>query len=223
MNSPPGEPDAALQAFLAGREAVCPGCSHGLRGLSRRTCPECGLDLLIELRNPRHTWMGTGFVLLMLAWISVASTMNQARSARAAIAAHRDSTGGQGPAMIAQIDAGIERLRHNRAMYEGAYDGVYDRWIATALQQRSAVQARYPTYGSAWEVVRRWPAHDQFGVLWAGVLWLGSLSGLICFAILRVRTAHGGGMRLLKRGTVVLFAIYAGWHIVRFAIEASGW
>ena len=69
----------ALAAYLAGRDAVCPGCGYNLRGLKVGRCPECdeALQLQVGLCEPRLGLFitgiaglasGFGFHLFVLAW-----------------------------------------------------------------------------------------------------------------------------------------------------------
>jgi len=42
--------EAHLAAFLAERDAPCPGCGYNLRGLTTGRCPECDRELTLEIR-----------------------------------------------------------------------------------------------------------------------------------------------------------------------------
>ncbi len=46
-----------LRAYLAGRDRECPMCRYNVRDLTTGKCPECGAELLLELR-PRHGRFG---------------------------------------------------------------------------------------------------------------------------------------------------------------------
>lgn len=66
-----GEDAAAgefLREFLADRDIECPGCSYNLRGLTGRTCPECGQGLVVtlRLREPRQGSLIAGLVGLSM-------------------------------------------------------------------------------------------------------------------------------------------------------------
>ncbi|MGI9013112.1 MAG: hypothetical protein ACR2GY_02570 [Phycisphaerales bacterium] len=38
-------PDGLLAAYLADRDAPCPGCGYNLRGCTTGHCPECGIEI----------------------------------------------------------------------------------------------------------------------------------------------------------------------------------
>jgi hypothetical protein len=42
-------PPEFLAAFLAGRDAACPGCGYNLRDLQGTRCPECGEGLVVRI------------------------------------------------------------------------------------------------------------------------------------------------------------------------------
>ena len=52
----PDAPTEFLTAFLAGRDAACPGCGYNLRDLQGSRCPECGdmLVLRVGLVDPKQ-------------------------------------------------------------------------------------------------------------------------------------------------------------------------
>lgn len=67
--SPPGDPSALLQVYLATADVPCPGCGYNLRGVTDSACPECGeplrLDLQRDLIAPR-TALLAGLALALL-------------------------------------------------------------------------------------------------------------------------------------------------------------
>ena len=59
----PGE-DELLRRFLHGRDVTCPGCRYNLRDLTGYHCPECGQEIVLQLRlaEPRQAALLTGLV-----------------------------------------------------------------------------------------------------------------------------------------------------------------
>ena len=41
--------DRALVDYLAGRDVACPACGYNVRDLASGACPECGLELRLEV------------------------------------------------------------------------------------------------------------------------------------------------------------------------------
>lgn len=68
-----------LRAFLAERDVACPGCGYNVRDLTSKRCPECGLELALQLAlvEPKQAAFvaglvgigaGLGFNGLILGW-----------------------------------------------------------------------------------------------------------------------------------------------------------
>ena len=53
-----------LRQFLRGRDVTCPGCRYNLRDLTGDRCPECGQEVVLQLRlaEPRQAALLTGLV-----------------------------------------------------------------------------------------------------------------------------------------------------------------
>jgi len=77
------QPDPALQpfsnqqmllAFLAEQDASCPACGYNLRQLTRPSCPECGLSLVLSVGSHepfRRAWAITLCLTGMVAGIGM--------------------------------------------------------------------------------------------------------------------------------------------------------
>lgn len=64
----PGPGPALVAAYLASRDAPCPGCGYNLRGLTGSACPECGKPLelrLVGATEPEHEERA---IRIALAW-----------------------------------------------------------------------------------------------------------------------------------------------------------
>lgn len=79
VESGPASQHDLLRAFVAGRDAPCPGCGYNVRDLTGGVCPECGepLRLTLSLVEPRlgpfvagliGLAAGMGFCGLVLVW-----------------------------------------------------------------------------------------------------------------------------------------------------------
>ncbi len=206
----------ALQAFLAERSAPCPRCRYDLHGVKGTACPECGLPLELELRDPRRAWSGARFVLLVLAWLFLASTMNTTRNVRAVARAFERAAQNPRAALIARIQAQYSALQ-NRP--EGMSDELRaSRAAALASLQRAEMQlaAAQPQYDCWADVWMTWPMQLKIGSLWAAALWIAALAGLVWFIVLRTQPGSARGPKRLKVLTLCLFSAYAGWHLYLF-------
>ena len=78
----PSESDLLFQ-FLHGRDVACPGCRYNLRDLPGTRCPECGQDIVLQLRlaEPRQAALLAGLIglsagaglngLLLIYWLII--------------------------------------------------------------------------------------------------------------------------------------------------------
>lgn len=67
------QPRDPLRTFLADRDVPCPGCEYNLRGLAESVCPECGIELDLEVipkgqKKPPPLWTAgrVPLVIIML-------------------------------------------------------------------------------------------------------------------------------------------------------------
>jgi len=85
-------PDDALVLFLRDRDVACPACRYSLRGIESKRCPECGIELRLQIAH-RHatpfTWLAACFALslttlmsLMFAWRAFSALELAASDAR---------------------------------------------------------------------------------------------------------------------------------------------
>ncbi|MFZ4574758.1 MAG: hypothetical protein ACOYN0_10205, partial [Phycisphaerales bacterium] len=67
------ETDPAIIAFLANRDAPCPGCGYNLRGLTAPVCPECKRPVTLQLASDPMAKLRRPLVaaLLLLAAMSL--------------------------------------------------------------------------------------------------------------------------------------------------------
>ena len=66
-STPVGDPaPELLQAFLSGRDALCPACGYNLRNLRGGRCPECGEALVLQVgvAEPRQAAAIAGAIAL---------------------------------------------------------------------------------------------------------------------------------------------------------------
>ena len=64
-------PDAdQLKAYLAERDAPCPGCGYNLRGVAEPVCPECGIPLDVQAIKPPAFFAPDAFGGIYIAWIT---------------------------------------------------------------------------------------------------------------------------------------------------------
>lgn len=63
VGTSPGDPEL-LRQFLHRRDVVCPGCRYNLRDLTGDRCPECGQEIVLQLRlaEPRQAALLAGLV-----------------------------------------------------------------------------------------------------------------------------------------------------------------
>jgi hypothetical protein len=56
--------DDLLRRFLFGRDVHCPGCTYNLRDLTGDRCPECGQEIVLQLRlaEPRQAALLVGLI-----------------------------------------------------------------------------------------------------------------------------------------------------------------
>ena len=56
--------DDLLRQFLHGRDVHCPGCRYNLRDLTGDRCPECGQEIVLQLRlaEPRQAALLVGLI-----------------------------------------------------------------------------------------------------------------------------------------------------------------
>lgn len=213
---PRAEGDAALRAFLSERNVPCPRCRYDLRGVVAAACPECGLRLELEVKDPRRAWTGAGFVLLALAWLFLAATMNTTRNVRVIAQAFERAAQNPRAAMIARIRGQYAALQNRPEAMSDELRA--SRAAALASLQRTEMQiaAGQPQYDSWADVWMTWPMQLKIGSLWAAALWVAALAGLVWFVVLRLRPGSARGAGRLKVFTVCLFAAYAGWHLLLF-------
>lgn len=85
-----------LAGYLAERDVACPRCEYNLRGLKRRSCPECGVRLsYAELSTEGTVWLSRRRGLVLYA--SAASAQLAALATFAPVIYHeirRDALGG---------------------------------------------------------------------------------------------------------------------------------
>jgi hypothetical protein len=65
-----------LRAYLAERDAPCPGCTYNLRGVTGDECPECGTRIELGLVDRSLRKLLWWFVFICSATIGIAESLN---------------------------------------------------------------------------------------------------------------------------------------------------
>lgn len=237
---------AAIQMFLADRDAPCPGCGYNLRGIEQATCPECGRAIELALARSGR---GRGyflFVLLAAGWVLCAGGMNTYRTWRqvrieaqprpiARIVTFNSSFTINGSSSTTVINPSApSTFTLNRGGPANAAGSVTitspgNGQPVTVTQNggRTAISNSpgtrrvltnniKPTNGLVWSNVAT--------NTWASLGWWGGL-GLLAVVMLMVaivrrrRFDREHPPRIAIGAAIVLFALYAGYHAVVFARE----
>ncbi len=231
-----------LAEWLAERDAPCPACGYNLRGVASDKCPECGATLELELRRRRPAAGWGAFLILVFGWLFVAGTLNTVRSLRDLVQMQQQSAvvQKQMAAARAQIQAQLKRLQADAESGDSALDRFDDgfpgsdvmkqmrrqveqdmqammqRTLQAQMASMAAPSTPVPTLAGVW-MSSGWKV--QVGSAGFAGLGLGGAIGLLALIISRVRNWPESRVRVLAAVGVLMFGLYAAWHITLFASE----
>jgi hypothetical protein len=203
--------DDLIRSFLAERDFPCPGCACNLRGVGEPRCPECGRAIELTLTRPARSRGYLWFVLLALCWVLAASTMNGLRWWRTA---RNEANPNQ---WVQQLISG-----------PGSSVSLSSRWtpgtpgtVVTLRNSRTLVVSGgsvsltpmpVPSWSSVsdatWAVLSFWTA-----------LGIAAITSAILCLIGRRSFDGERAPRGPMAAAIVLFSLYAGYHLILFARE----
>lgn len=212
QEAPPSAVPAAelLRACLAQRDVPCPTCKYNLRGCVSAACPECGTTIVLSIDAQRQRWVPPLLAFLAFGWVLTAGLLNTARNAHTAYQYAQVRTF-FGTSALIQGQVRISTGPGGTITFGGPSS-------SGALSQGGSTQPGL--LGLAWGNV---PWDAWWPLAWSLTLVVGGTVGVIALLRHRRHPFAESGWRLLRAHALVLFSVYAGFHLYNFGQEFLSW